>query len=415
MIPHERLMEGLSHEDCFVRSRIFMHLAYVEDRDVQTMYAVMGGIDRYGWNESYESPAQLAELAQDAGTLDWIAAQLDRPGEEPPDIETRAQLLFAFSGASLDLSELHLPRLEKAAKDPRILALTKSRTPYSPLEQARARLELAAEDGPTCLARLEKTLRHASRPDTRTLDPRDRLMWICERLTALGLPREEEISRWLEFDERKGSASPIAPRRCLVAVRLAGTRQLERLLPKLIALLSVESDLLYRGLTDAFVRIGTLETLDQVVKIYPELHWLARLYLTSVLEKVRYPGMESALRFLLEGEERDNLRVALAQALSLYASHEAFQLGKAIVEEDPLEEERYLLAQDLYAFMTLMGIDDPVLPEWRSLFDEHRRPEKNIHDRPFAPVRATAKSVGRNDPCPCGSGKKFKKCCLGKA
>ena len=24
------------------------------------------------------------------------------------------------------------------------------------------------------------------------------------------------------------------------------------------------------------------------------------------------------------------------------------------------------------------------------------------------------KGVGRNDPCPCGSGKKFKKCCLGK-
>ena len=22
--------------------------------------------------------------------------------------------------------------------------------------------------------------------------------------------------------------------------------------------------------------------------------------------------------------------------------------------------------------------------------------------------------VGRNDPCPCGSGKKFKKCCAGK-
>jgi uncharacterized protein len=28
------------------------------------------------------------------------------------------------------------------------------------------------------------------------------------------------------------------------------------------------------------------------------------------------------------------------------------------------------------------------------------------------PVRSTPKSVGRNDPCPCGSGKKFKKCCL---
>lgn len=26
----------------------------------------------------------------------------------------------------------------------------------------------------------------------------------------------------------------------------------------------------------------------------------------------------------------------------------------------------------------------------------------------------TKKTVGRNDPCPCGSGKKYKKCCLGK-
>ena len=25
-----------------------------------------------------------------------------------------------------------------------------------------------------------------------------------------------------------------------------------------------------------------------------------------------------------------------------------------------------------------------------------------------------ANTVGRNDPCPCGSGKKYKKCCLGK-
>jgi len=31
-----------------------------------------------------------------------------------------------------------------------------------------------------------------------------------------------------------------------------------------------------------------------------------------------------------------------------------------------------------------------------------------------APVRAAAK-VGRNDPCPCGSGKKYKHCCLAKA
>jgi len=31
---------------------------------------------------------------------------------------------------------------------------------------------------------------------------------------------------------------------------------------------------------------------------------------------------------------------------------------------------------------------------------------------PPAQAQAQAVKVGRNDPCPCGSGKKFKKCCI---
>jgi Protein of unknown function (DUF1186)/SEC-C motif len=33
---------------------------------------------------------------------------------------------------------------------------------------------------------------------------------------------------------------------------------------------------------------------------------------------------------------------------------------------------------------------------------------------PSEPVRNPWRDIGRNDPCPCGSGKKFKKCCLAK-
>ena len=34
------------------------------------------------------------------------------------------------------------------------------------------------------------------------------------------------------------------------------------------------------------------------------------------------------------------------------------------------------------------------------------------HDhRSHAPIRRDEPKVGRNDPCSCGSGKKFKKCC----
>jgi uncharacterized protein YecA (UPF0149 family) len=29
-------------------------------------------------------------------------------------------------------------------------------------------------------------------------------------------------------------------------------------------------------------------------------------------------------------------------------------------------------------------------------------------------IKPEEKTIGRNDPCPCGSGKKYKKCCMGK-
>lgn len=41
--------------------------------------------------------------------------------------------------------------------------------------------------------------------------------------------------------------------------------------------------------------------------------------------------------------------------------------------------------------------------------DEYEREEQERGD---APVMNQFRDVGRNDPCPCGSGKKFKKCCL---
>jgi SEC-C motif-containing protein len=41
-------------------------------------------------------------------------------------------------------------------------------------------------------------------------------------------------------------------------------------------------------------------------------------------------------------------------------------------------------------------------------------PDCDHHHEAEEPFRRVAAKVGRNDPCSCGSGKKFKKCC-GKA
>ncbi|NLY50893.1 MAG: preprotein translocase subunit SecA [Firmicutes bacterium] len=47
-------------------------------------------------------------------------------------------------------------------------------------------------------------------------------------------------------------------------------------------------------------------------------------------------------------------------------------------------------------------------PERRSAF---RNVSTNADSGPKQPFRRESKKVGRNDPCPCGSGKKYKKCC----
>ena len=45
---------------------------------------------------------------------------------------------------------------------------------------------------------------------------------------------------------------------------------------------------------------------------------------------------------------------------------------------------------------------------------KEKKPQYISKDDDFRPYVRSGEKVGRNDPCPCGSGKKFKKCCMGK-
>src|SRR3954468_13634145 len=67
---------------------------------------------------------------------------------------------------------------------------------------------------------------------------------------------------------------------------------------------------------------------------------------------------------------------------------------------------------------TLFGDTIDELSRWHGFSDEGRADrERRLQDieaelGETEPYRNPFKGVGRNDPCPCGSGKKFKKCCL---
>ena len=51
------------------------------------------------------------------------------------------------------------------------------------------------------------------------------------------------------------------------------------------------------------------------------------------------------------------------------------------------------------------------LPQWDDLLDADTRKALYKEQKLSTTIVNTQPKVGRNDPCPCGSGKKYKKCC----
>jgi hypothetical protein len=51
------------------------------------------------------------------------------------------------------------------------------------------------------------------------------------------------------------------------------------------------------------------------------------------------------------------------------------------------------------------------LPQWRNIFAEEELDDMYKTQRQSTTVTRTEVKTGRNDPCPCGSGKKYKRCC----
>lgn len=50
------------------------------------------------------------------------------------------------------------------------------------------------------------------------------------------------------------------------------------------------------------------------------------------------------------------------------------------------------------------------LPQWNAIFDAETQKRLYLEQKKSGTIRKE-KKIGRNDPCPCGSGKKYKKCC----
>ena len=93
-------------------------------------------------------------------------------------------------------------------------------------------------------------------------------------------------------------------------------------------------------------------------------------------------------------------------------------INESLIEANPIEEmdedTKVSLALDkekLYKNMVDAKADWLYeLPQWESIFDEDTRHRLYLEQKKSGTIIKEQK-VYPNDPCPCGSGKKYKKCC----
>lgn len=93
-------------------------------------------------------------------------------------------------------------------------------------------------------------------------------------------------------------------------------------------------------------------------------------------------------------------------------------INESLIEANPIEEmdedTKVSLAFDkekLYKNMVDAKADWLYeLPQWESIFDEDTRHRLYLEQKKSGTIIKEQK-VYPNDPCPCGSGKKYKKCC----
>jgi hypothetical protein len=222
-------------------------------------------------------------------------------------------------------------------------------------------------------------------------------------------------------------------------VDLAGRRRVREAVPALVDKFRIDTDYLLERAADALARIGDPEASRLIRRAFPEAPFHYRIYASGVLGRIKDPESEAATLALLESEPDEAIRMWLCLSLCELFSERSLDVVRREIASGEGETFRELCGPAL-AVVTILGVDPP--PEAEAWEAERRRQNEAMarawvdleadfwpdddeqEEDPFGPapddvprwdvtppIRNTGERVGRNDPCPCGSGKKFKKCC----
>jgi hypothetical protein len=187
--------------------------------------------------------------------------------------------------------------------------------------------------------------------------------------------------------------------------------KLDKYIPVLASLLNRDEDILLEETAATLISFQSDEVVKEVSPYLKKEESI--IFATSVIENIKSDQAVAALREAYRNttviDEQDLIIEALCHQLSAEALPEISEHMEHGVFSILVDIE-----QTASGYFSILGLEHPELESWRkAAMDQEMHYRKVSQEGNIAtntPIR-NEKKVGRNDPCPCGSGKKYKKCC----
>lgn len=213
-------------------------------------------------------------------------------------------------------------------------------------------------------------------------------------------------------------------------VYLAGLLKLPQAVPVLLDWLHTEDDWLNPLAMDALTNIGTDSVVESLVEEYPVSGWSYRFSTAEILGKIHSDLALMACLSVSDLESDRTIRTQWASSALEQFSPRAIDPARELILAEEDDPELLDLREDVLAIADGLGLRFPEEEQWKEDLKQGRTrvrfgwddvdPEDEVDEwdleneeiQPSTTIVNEQPKVGRNDPCPCGSGKKYKKCCL---
>jgi hypothetical protein len=417
MLPADELKPRLLDRDWLVREAVARWFRSSWSRDPDLVPLVLEAVRRHPRRVSRHLLSLCDRFVLTPESLDRVVAAL----EDPVDEDTGLHLNRMLWGAP---GPLLAANLERILGNPFLLEPTALRV--------ERRAELATWPAEKLWDDLVELTDAARGRDASSIDF-GRARDLVDALSSHG---EVDAGRVLSAIAAHGEDWWLE----VFAVELAGARGMREAVPALVSKLRCEGDYLHEAALHALARIGDPNAVDSIRAAYPHESFDFRLYASGVLGDLKCEPAEEALLALLPTERDVALRAYLCVALCEQFSARGLDLVLREIESG-YDASVASLEEAVLPVADILGARLPRAKAWRAKAERERertaRALRDLDDfaddfpfaeddedaapysdadldhvlAPVVPRVRTHPKIGRNAPCPCGSGRKYKRCC----